>query len=101
MMISDSAPLFSNRELRECAAMFERILSLVVAGSVVTAAHAPIAERLSDTLRTEAVVFTPRYPLWSDGMSKRRWLYLPPGTSIDKSDPDAWEFPRGTRAWKE
>lgn len=81
--------------------MFERILSLVVAGSVVTAADAPIAERLSDTLRTEAVAFTPRYPLWSDGMSKRRWLYLPPGTSIDKSDPDAWEFPRGTRAWKE
>lgn len=42
-----------------------------------------------------------QYPLWSDGLDKRRWLYLPPGTAIDKSAVDAWEFPRGTRAWKE
>ena len=45
--------------------------------------------------------FTPQYPLWTDGMSKRRWLDLPPGTTVDKSDPDRWEFPRGTKAWKE
>ena len=45
--------------------------------------------------------FTPQYPLWSDGTSKRRWLYLPPGNFIDASRPDAWEFPRGTRVWKE
>ena len=45
--------------------------------------------------------FTPAYPLWTDGMGKRRWLYLPAGTAIDKSDPDAWQFPVGTRAWKE
>ena len=47
------------------------------------------------------IEFTPRYALWSDGSAKRRWLRLPPGTSIDKSNPDAWEFPRGTKAWKE
>jgi hypothetical protein len=47
------------------------------------------------------VAFTPQYPLWSDGSDKRRWLALPPGTSIDKSNPDAWQFPPGTRAWKE
>lgn len=45
--------------------------------------------------------YTPQYPLWSDGAVKRRWLYLPPGTSIDASAPDEWEFPRGTRMWKE
>jgi hypothetical protein len=45
--------------------------------------------------------FSPQYPLWSDGAAKRRWLYLPPGTSIDASQPDAWQFPRGTRLWKE
>lgn len=45
--------------------------------------------------------FTPQYPLWSDGADKRRWLYLPPGASIDASQPDAWEFPRGTKLWKE
>jgi hypothetical protein len=48
-----------------------------------------------------AMAFTPSYPLWSDGSSKRRWLELPPGAAIDKSDPDAWVFPAGTRAWKE
>jgi hypothetical protein len=39
--------------------------------------------------------------LWSDGASKRRWLSLPPGTAIDATNPNAWEFPRGTRLWKE
>lgn len=32
---------------------------------------------------------------------KRRWLRLPAGTAIDASDPDAWQFPPGTRLWKE
>jgi hypothetical protein len=45
--------------------------------------------------------FAPQYPLWSDGTSKRRWLYLPPGSFIDAARPDAWEFPPGTRVWKE
>jgi hypothetical protein len=45
--------------------------------------------------------FSPQYPLWSDGAEKRRWLYLPPGAPIDASKPDAWDFPRGTRLWKE
>jgi hypothetical protein len=45
--------------------------------------------------------FSPQYPLWSDGATKRRWISLPPGTSIDASDPDAWVFPVGTRFWKE
>jgi hypothetical protein len=45
--------------------------------------------------------FAPQYPLWSDGMAKRRWLHLPAGSAIDKSDPDRWQFPAGTRAWKE
>jgi hypothetical protein len=47
------------------------------------------------------LAFSPQYPLWSDGASKRRWIALPPGTSIDAAKPDAWVFPRGTRLWKE
>ena len=76
-----------------------------------TAVDAPLPENLRDTglfeagsierIRAQNVAFTPEFPLWTDGQSKRRWLYLPPGTAIDKSDPDRWEFPRGTRAWKE
>jgi hypothetical protein len=45
--------------------------------------------------------FTPQYPLWSDGAQKRRWIYLPPGAAIDATRSDAWEFPTGTRLWKE
>lgn len=56
---------------------------------------------LAILLGSAAIEFAPRYPLWSDGMDKRRWLELPAGTAVDKSDPDRWEFPRGTRAVKE
>ena len=49
----------------------------------------------------EKSAFEPRYPLWTDGAAKRRWIHLPTGTAIDKSNPEAWEFPRGTRLWKE
>jgi hypothetical protein len=45
--------------------------------------------------------FSPQYPLWSDGAAKSRWIYLPPGTAIDTTDPDEWAFPVGTRFWKE
>ncbi|MEW6703997.1 MAG: hypothetical protein AB1430_04015 [Pseudomonadota bacterium] len=70
---------------------------------------APLPERLHDTglyaaartVRTGVLGFTPQYPLWSDGAEKRRWIYLPPGSAIDASKPDAWEFPLGTRLWKE
>jgi hypothetical protein len=47
------------------------------------------------------IAFSPQYPLWTDGATKRRWIALPAGTTIDGSDPDAWVFPIGTRLWKE
>jgi hypothetical protein len=52
-------------------------------------------------IRAELLAFSPQYPLWSDGATKRRWLDLPPGTHIDARRPDAFEFPVGTRLWKE
>jgi hypothetical protein len=45
--------------------------------------------------------FSPQYPLWTDGATKARWIYLPPGTSIDTTIPGDWVFPVGTRFWKE
>jgi hypothetical protein len=45
--------------------------------------------------------FSPQYPLWTDGATKRRWISLPSSSTIDASDPDAWTFPIGTRLWKE
>ncbi len=44
--------------------------------------------------------FTPQYPLWSDGVAKERYAFIPPGSSIDVGDPNAWVFPVGTRFWK-
>ena len=93
-----------------------RTLLLVVALAPVLQAAAgatddPLPERLADTglfapdstTRTgEGVLpYAPQYPLWSDGTRKRRWIRLPPGTAIDASRPDAWEFPPGTQLWKE
>lgn len=45
--------------------------------------------------------FEPKYALWSDGADKTRWVYLPPGSKIDTSDPDHWSLPVGTKFWKE
>ena len=92
------------------------LLLLVIAlalgvGRAEAAADASPPQHLRDTglfvtgstsqVRPGHMPFSPQYPLWSDGATKRRWLHLPPGTSIDASRPDAWEFPRGTRLWKE
>lgn len=47
------------------------------------------------------IAFQPRYPLWTDGAEKRRWISLPPGSAVDASNAEVWSFPVGTRLWKE
>lgn len=78
-------------------------------GSAVADDHAPA--RLADTglfadaatgvIAAAAIPFEPQYPLWTDGAQKRRWIALPAGSAIDASDVDHWQFPIGTRLWKE
>ncbi|HUS30364.1 MAG TPA: hypothetical protein VMZ53_17770 [Kofleriaceae bacterium] len=68
--------------------------------------HAPQTLRETGLYAGDAIdasneAFAPQYPLWTDGAEKQRWIYLPPGTQIDASDPDAWQFPVGTKLWKE
>jgi hypothetical protein len=46
-------------------------------------------------------LFSPQYPLWTDGLAKRRWIQLPEGAAIDGRDESAWRFPVGTKLWKE
>lgn len=68
-------------------------------------------QRLSDTglytnieppsLAQGVMPYRPRFELWADGAAKQRWIYLPPGGQIDTADPDAWQFPEGTKLWKE
>ena len=99
----------SNGHLSRSAAAL--LVALGASAPVHTATETPLAENLRDTglfeegsverIRAANEAFTPQFPLWTDGQSKRRWLQLPPGSAVDKSDPDRWEFPRGTRAWKE
>jgi hypothetical protein len=79
-----------------------RFLALLgFAASALAAPHLPPDLAATGLGEPGTIEFTPQHALWSDGSAKRRWLWLPPGASIDKSRPDAWEFPRGTRAWKE
>ena len=45
--------------------------------------------------------YEPRFALWADTATKRRWMFLPQGTQIDTSNMDRWVFPVGTKFWKE
>lgn len=67
------------------------------------AAIAGAPRRLSETGidGPDVVGFEPRFALWSDGAEKQRWIRLPPGAEVDRTDPDDWRFPVGTRLWKQ
>jgi hypothetical protein len=52
-------------------------------------------------LAPDLIPFSPKYPLWSDGVQKRRWARIPPGTQIDSTDMDNWQMPVGTMFFKE
>lgn len=53
------------------------------------------------TLRCGVQAYAPAHELWADGAAKQRYVWLPPESSIDVSDPDDWDYPVGTRFWKE
>ena len=74
-----------------------------VALAINMAAAPDLPGRLADTGidDPDRRPFSPQYPLWTDGARKARWLRLPPGARIDTRDSERWEFPIGTRLWKE
>jgi hypothetical protein len=96
-------------------------LVLAACGALVLQAGAParaaarpagdLPERLADTglyhpdhpgeIDPRNRVFTPQYTLWTDALTKRRWVYLPRGAAIDAADEHDWQFPAGTKFWKE
>jgi mono/diheme cytochrome c family protein len=47
------------------------------------------------------IAFAPVNVLWSDAAVKLRWLQLPPGAKVNTAVMDHWEFPVGTRLFKE
>ncbi|HEY0552120.1 MAG TPA: chitobiase/beta-hexosaminidase C-terminal domain-containing protein [Verrucomicrobiae bacterium] len=40
-------------------------------------------------------------PFWSDGASKQRWIFVPPGTHVSFSPTNEWRFPPGTLFMKQ
>jgi hypothetical protein len=91
--------------------------ALLVMAVVVQSASSPgpriaaAPERLSETglyvpgkpgtIAAANRSFSPQYPLWTDGATKRRWVYLPQGARIDATTPTDWDVPVGTKFWKE
>ena len=55
----------------------------------------------SRTVASSVEVYDPGLHFWSDGAVKTRWVYLPPGATIDTSNMDEWTFPIGTKFWKQ
>ena len=53
-----------------------------------------------EVLAAGIMTYEPAYWLWSDGLDKERFLFLPEGTQINTLDPDFWRFPVGTKSWK-
>lgn len=83
---------------RECAEIDRHLLD----GLPVRLSQTGLFRNMTtEELGPNVYPFRPRFELWSDGAAKRRWIYLPPGTQIDTSDPDQWRFPAGTKLWKE
>ena len=60
------------------------------------------ADVTTGTIAADVDAFEPGIALWSDGAEKRRFIRLPPGAQhIDATDMDHWQFPVGTKFWKE
>src|SRR5690606_3462582 len=49
--------------------------SLSGTGLYADGTHGPLADGVR--------AYAPQYPLWSDGLTKRRWIALPEGATID------------------
>jgi hypothetical protein len=83
---------------RYCSELPPAQLSAVPARLSETGLYADVR---ADAIAPGVLPYRPQFELWSDGASKRRWIALPPGTRIDTTDMDSWQFPEGTKVWKE
>lgn len=55
----------------------------------------------AETLADGVMPYEPQFQLWTDGATKRRWVWLPEGGVIDTTNPDQWKLPIGAKLWKE
>jgi hypothetical protein len=68
---------------------------------VCTGLYRTEAEAQANQIAPGIEFYEPGLRLWSDGLDKVRYVYLPPRQRIDTSDMDEWTFPVGTKLWKE
>jgi len=47
-------------------------------------------DRACTQIASDAIEYQPRFELWANGATKRRWIQLPAGAKIDTSDMDHW-----------
>ena len=59
------------------------------------------ADMDTEALAEGVFAYKPRFTLWTDGATKRRWIFVPEGEQIDTSDMNEWRFPAGTKLFKE
>lgn len=59
------------------------------------------AEGSTHGLAPDVRRYRPRFELVGDGAGKDRFVKLPRGATIDTTDMDDWQFPRGTKLWKD
>ena len=85
-------------DFRDCSDVDVSLAEALPATLSGTGLYSDIA---ADAVSDAAIAFSPRFPLWTDSATKRRWLLLPAGGVVDTRDPDDWRFPVGTRTFKE
>jgi len=81
-------------------------LAMLVSASLPVTAYETLAlSGFVDSAENQASkaihLYSPQYPLWTDGAVKRRWIQLPEKSRIDVSNEDHWRYPIGTKLWKE
>ncbi len=86
---------------RKVPLSFDAGADVVVTGPEKLSDTGLYSDFASRTLAPGVIAYEPRWPLWSDGADKKRYLLLPSGMQIDTSAMDDWSFPVGTKAWKE
>lgn len=90
-----------------------KILSILLIAflSLSVFAEAPAYKNLSETelfsniknhtIKPNIMFYSPQYPLWTDGATKKRFAYIPEGKKINTTNMDRWIYPNGTKIWKE
>ena len=88
----------SRPDLRDCSTVDVSLAEALPTRLSETGLYTDIA---SQGVSEAAIEFSPRFPLWTDGATKRRWILLPAGASVTTQDPDDWRYPVGTATFKE